>query len=147
MKRKILLKEAKIISNKVKKEYLEKGIKLIQVGSIARKVAMVSDIDFITSDDLGAGRKYIVFNYPTRSGHVQVDIWHAEKENFKLAKDLRSYPAYYVIGLRKKLNPKGYHLSDQELLKGNEKIKYQGFQWLTQLAGVVYHPLSYYAEE
>lgn len=146
MKQKIPIGDAKKISRKIKKEFKKKGISLIEVGSVARKSKFVSDIDFITSSDLGDDKKYVKFQYPLKKGHVQVDIWKVNKENLKLSKDVRSYPSYYIIEIRKKIKPLGYHLSDQEIFKGDKKIKYQGFQWLTDLAGIVYHPLLYYHE-
>lgn len=145
MKRKITLNEAESIVKIIKRICKRKGVHLIVVGSVARKEEMVSDIDFITCDQLDDERKYIKFTHELPDGNfVQIDIWQVDKENLRLAKDIRRYPSHYIIALRSKLKQMGYKLTDQELFKGKIKVKYYGSKWLAIKAGITYHPISYY---
>lgn len=145
MNEKIPLKDAQKYSKQIIKEFAKKNIQLISVGSVGRESKQVGDLDFITSDDLGNGRKYIRSELETPKGNVNIDIWSVKPENFDLGYYIRSYPRHYIIAIRKGLHKRGYFLSDQEIFNDKgKKIKFMGFQWLANLAGVVEHPLTYY---
>lgn len=140
----IPLIEAEKLANELIKSYKKDGYDLNIVGSIKRKSPIVNDIDFVTSSPLPNGRKFIKEKVDLNGKNIQIDIWYVPKENLKLASELRSYPMYYSIELRKKLKDQGYHLSDQELTKNGEKIPVNSIKQLAELATIDYHPISYY---
>lgn len=136
------------ISNEIINDYKKKGINLIVVGSIARKLKEVGDLDFITSDNIGEDIKWFRTKIDLPDGKkIGMDIWLCDKDNIKLMKDIRSYPTYYIIAIRKGLDKIGYFLSDQELFDDKGKqIEYKNMKQLSELADVKYHPLSHYYE-
>lgn len=131
------------LSTKFKKKIKdETGFILHDVGSITRQQENINDMDFITTKKMG-DRKWLRGNFEG----VNFDIWYVPKENMKLMKDIRSYPEYYIIALRKALKNKNWKLTDQEIISDEgEKIKYTNMKDLSNFAGIEYHPLNYYYE-
>jgi len=145
--KKIPYGDAKKISQDLIKENNKRGVNLISVGSVARGSKLISDIDFITISQLPNNRKYD--RYKLKHEDINVDIWLVKPENVMLAYFIRTYPRHYIIAIRKGLKNNGYKLTDQELFnenKNHKKIRVTDFKKVAKLAGIEYHPLSYYSE-
>lgn len=113
-----------------------KGIKLHIVGSLARKEPIVHDIDFITTNKLPEGRKYIKHQLD----EAQIDVWYHKSLFF--GKLLRSYKRHVIIALRKGLKNNGYKLSNDSLMKGKKEVKIKSVKEIFKLAGVTYKPIK-----
>jgi DNA polymerase/3'-5' exonuclease PolX len=137
------LKNAKMIANRIIKQFAKKGIKLHIAGSVARKEPQVKDIDFITRNKLSDNRKYIKeLLMPTINGkmhHVNIDIWHHKSLLF--GKLLRSYPYHVAIALRKGLKNKGYKMGSNDITKNGKKVPIKTMKQVFNLAGIKYRKI------
>lgn len=96
----------------VAKEFqrINKQLKLVIVGSIARGEENPNDIDYITHLNLPNGKKV----YHTQYKGYKIDIW--QYPNIKIGKFVRTTDKGHLIGIYNGLKKNGYRLTNQGIL-------------------------------
>lgn len=137
--------EAIEINRKIKDEYSKKGIKLVEVGQLARKQREIKNLEYITMNaQLGVEHYHHVMKVHDKD--ISMDIRFVEKDNFKIVRLIRTYPFYYICAIRKGLKENGYTLTDKNLIENENKqeVKIKKFKDVIDLANIKYNPISYF---
>jgi hypothetical protein len=142
----ILYQEALKIKDELIKFYRKKKTKIQPVGALIRKEHRIEYLEFITSKNIGQ----LCYQSSILSNNVEIKyyIWYVPKRFLELTFLIKSYPDKYMEEIRKKLQEKGYTLTEKEVINNStlksEKIK--DFKEIVKLAGVQYYDLSHFYE-